>query len=361
VRTIAVTVATRGRRQPSPPAGTPPAAQRRAEFQAILARTEPLIADYLRTRLPRPLQTVYVFDRAEWIDANIANFKLLFAPIEQVYASLVGRMAMQGLAPVLGLANSMVISSQLGLLLGYLARRVLGQYDVALLGREPLISGKLYFVEENIAATERLLGIPAEQFRLWIGLHEATHAYEFEAHPWIAGYLNSRISEHMQAMTQDLQHLRVRLDAETAQDLVRRVTSRLTDRGHWLELFMSDEQQQLFRQLQALMCLLEGYSNHVMDHIGALLMPDYGVIKQRFEERRSRQGRLDRVWNKITGLEMKLEQYVLGETFVNAIVARRGIEFMNRAFESAEQLPDMAEVREPARWIARMERESRAP
>jgi len=86
----------------------------------------------------------------------------------------------------------------MGLLLGSLARRVLGQYDVALLGREPLLSGKLYFVEENIAATERLLGIPPEQFRLWIGLHEATHAYEFEAHPWLAEYLNSRIAEHMQ-------------------------------------------------------------------------------------------------------------------------------------------------------------------
>lgn len=354
VRAIAVAMATRGRRMP-----TADPALRRTEFQAYLARTEPLIATYLHTTLPQPLQTIYVFDRPQWLDANIANFKELFDPLERVYGTLLRRVAAQSVAPLVGLVNGLAVSTQMGVLLGYLARRVLGQYDVALLGREPVLSGKLYFVEENIAAMERVLGIPSEQFRLWICLHEATHAYEFEAHPWLPEYLNSRIAEHMQALTEEVQQLRVTLDPQAAQQLVRRVASRLGDRGHWLELFMSDQQQNLFRQLQALMCLLEGYSNHVMDHIGALLMPDYGIIKERFEARRSRQGRLDKVWNKITGLEMKLEQYVLGETFVNAVVAERGIEFMNRAFQSPTTLPDMAEIREPVRWIVRMDQAAR--
>ncbi|HEY8742707.1 MAG TPA: zinc-dependent metalloprotease [Chloroflexota bacterium] len=350
VRTVAVAVANRGRRLP-----TASAALRQAEFQGYIARTEPLIAEYLQTTLPQPLQTIYVFDRSQWIDANIRNFRELFEPLERVYGTLMRRVATQSLAPIAGMVNGVAVSAQMGLLLGSLARRVLGQYDVALLGREPLLSGKLYFVEENIAATERLLGIPPEQFRLWIGLHEATHAYEFEAHPWLAEYLNGRIAEHMQALTDEVQQLRVTLDADSAQQMVKRVASRLGDRGHWLELFMSDQQKDLFRQLQALMCLLEGYSNHVMDHIGALLMPDYGVVKERFEARRSKQTRLDKVWNKITGLEMKLEQYVLGETFVNAVVAARDIDFMNRAFTSPQTLPDMAEIREPARWIRRMD------
>lgn len=349
VRAVAVTVAARGHRVPTVSADV-----RRAEFQEHIARTEPLIAGYLRTSLPKPLQTIYVFDRSQWLDANIKNFRELFEPMERVYGTLLRRMAAQPVAPLVGIVNGLAVSTQMGFLLGYLARRVLGQYDVALLGREPLQSGKLYFVEENIAATERVLGIPAEQFRLWICLHEATHAYEFEAHPWLAEFLNSRISEHMQALTEEVQQLRVVLDPEAAQQVVRRVASRIGDRGHWLELFMSDQQKDLFRQLQALMCLLEGYSNHVMDHIGALLMPDYGVIKERFEERRSRQGRFDKLWNKITGLEMKLEQYVLGETFVNAVVAERGIDFMNQAFDSPATLPDMAEIREPRRWIDRI-------
>lgn len=350
VRAVAVAVATRGRHAPSVAI-----TQRQTEFQESIARTEPLIAAYLRTTLPRPLETIYVFDRPQWIDANIANFRLLFSPIEQAYASLLGRMSGQGLAPLMGMANSVVASAQLGLLLGYLARRVLGQYDIALLGREPMLSGKLYFVEENIAMTERVLGIPADQFRLWIALHETTHAYEFEAHPWIAEYLNTRIAEHMRVLTEEVQQIPMRLDPQSAQELIRRVVGSVTDRGHWLELFMSDSQKRLFRQLQALMCLLEGYSNHVMDHIGAQLMPNYDLIKERFEARRSRQGRLDRLWNKISGLEMKMEQYVLGETFVNAVVEQRGIGFMNRAFEMPEQLPDLLEIREPARWIARIE------
>jgi coenzyme F420 biosynthesis associated uncharacterized protein len=354
VRTVAVAVATRGRRLP-----TVDAEVRRVEFQRYIARAEPLIADYLRTTLPQPLQTIHVFDRAQWLDANIRNFRELFEPLERVYGTLLRRVASESLAPLAGMVNGVAVSAQMGLLLGSLARRVLGQYDVALLGREPLLAGKLYFVEENIAATERLLAIPSEQFRLWIGLHEATHAYEFEAHPWLAEYLNSRIAEHMQSLTDEVQHLRVTLDPDAAQQVVRRLASRLGDRGHWLELFMSDQQKELFRQLQALMCLLEGYSNHVMDHIGALLMPDYGLIKERFEARRSKQSRLDKVWNKITGLEMKLEQYILGETFVNAVVAARDIEFMNRAFTSPQTLPDMAEIRDPVRWIRRMDQQPR--
>ncbi|MGI8913821.1 MAG: zinc-dependent metalloprotease [Chloroflexota bacterium] len=350
VRTVAVAVATRGRRH-----ATVAAEVRRVEFQDYIARTEPLIAAYLHTTLSQPLQTIYVFDRAEWLDANIRNFRELFEPLERVYGTLLRRVATQSLAPLAGMVNGVAVSAQMGVLLGSLARRVLGQYDVALLGREPLLSGKLYFVEENIAATERLLGIPSEQFRLWIGLHEATHAYEFEAHPWLAEYLNGRIAEHMQALTEEVGQLRVSLDPESAQQMVKRVASRLGDRGHWLELFMSDQQKDLFRQLQALMCLLEGYSNHVMDHIGATLMPDYALIKERFEARRSKQTRLDKIWNKITGLEMKLEQYVLGETFVNAVVAERDVEFMNRAFVSPWTLPDMTEIREPGRWIRRMD------
>jgi len=131
------------------------AALRQAEFQGYIARTEPLIAGYLQTTLPQPLQTIYVFDRSEWIDTNIRNFRELFEPLERVYGTLMRRVATQSLAPIAGMVNGVAVSAQMGLLLGSLARRVLGQYDVALLGREPLLSGKLYFVEEAIFSSTK--------------------------------------------------------------------------------------------------------------------------------------------------------------------------------------------------------------
>jgi len=90
VRTVAAAVATRGKRHPT----TDPAL-RRAEFQDYIARTEPLIAAYLQTTLPQPLRTIYVFDRADWLDANIRNFRELFQLLERVYGTLLRRVATQ--------------------------------------------------------------------------------------------------------------------------------------------------------------------------------------------------------------------------------------------------------------------------
>jgi coenzyme F420 biosynthesis associated uncharacterized protein len=323
-----------------------------AQYRQWIVQVEPLIGDYLKESLPRPLETIYVFDRAQWIDANISNFRELFEPLEQVYDNLLGKGGART-GPLVGGINQMVLSSQVGLLLGYLSKRVLGQYDMSLLGREPVSSGKLYFVERNLRQTDRKLGIPPDQFRLWICLHEATHAFEFEAHPWLATHFNSQIRLHMESMTQQLRH--IRLDSGLLEDVTRRLMSGLSDRGHWLELLMSEEQRQIFRHLQALMSMLEGYSNHVMDHIGVTLMPDYTEIKRRFELRRQRKSPADQLFAKLTGLDLKMEQYTLGERFVNEIVAQRGIAFMNNVWIGIETIPDMAEIRDPAKWIARVD------
>lgn len=322
------------------------------QYRRWISDVEPQIAAYLHTTLPKPLETVFVFDRPQWIDANIANFRVLFAPLEEVYDDLIMRGSFRA-GPVFGGINQLVASSQIGLLLGYLAKRVLGQYDVALLGREPMTSGKLYFLEQNIKASEIKLSIPADQFRLWICLHEATHAFEFEAHPWLATYLNEQIAEHMHLVTQQLR--RIRLDASFLEETVHRVVRGITQGGHWVEMLMSDEQRRVFQRLQSTMSLLEGYSNHVMDRIGIQLMPDYEEIKRKFEQRRTKRSVTDQIWNKLTGLDLKIEQYSLGERFVNEVVAQRGIGFMNRIFDDPAHLPDMREIRHPQRWIERME------
>jgi len=321
-------------------------------YRRWISEVEPHIAGYLHTTLPTPLETVFVFDRPQWIDANIANFRVLFAPLEEVYDDVIVRGSLRA-GPVVGGINQLVASSQIGLLLGYLAKRVLGQYDMALLGREPMTSGKLYFLEQNVKGSEIKLSIPGDQFRLWICLHEATHAFEFEAHPWLATYLNEHIAEHMNLVTQQLR--RIRLDASFLEETVHRVVRSVTQGGHWLELLMSDDQRRVFQRLQSTMSLLEGYSNHVMDHIGIQLMPDYEDIKRKFEQRRSKRSVTDQIWSKLTGLDLKIEQYSLGERFVNEIVAQRGIDFMNRVFDDPAQLPDMREIRQPQRWIERLD------
>ncbi|MCL4540999.1 MAG: zinc-dependent metalloprotease [Chloroflexi bacterium] len=350
------TVARRVAQQPSAVAIDLHPATVHSNYAVLVAQAQPLITDYTHTELPQNLTEIIALSRQQWLDTNIASFIELFAPLEDAYRQVAQRFSEQSITPLMSMLGGWLLSSQLGLLLGYLARRVLGQYDFALLGREPVTTGKLYFIDENIAFVERRLGVPPDQFRLWIALHEATHAFEFEAHPWLASYLNERVKEHMHLLVQQVERMPLVPDVDGMIRMVQRAIQHLSTGSHLVELFLDDRQQQLFRRLQGIMSLLEGYSNHVMDAIGIQLLPDYLLIKQRFEARQLHRSRLDRLWLRLSGLDMKMEQYILGEAFVTRVVQQRGMDFLNRAFTAPEYLPDVEEIREPERWISRIER-----
>src|SRR5207253_7138546 len=132
-----------------------------------------------------------------------------------------------------GDVNQLVLSGQMGILLGYLSRRVLGQYDLALLGREPVTTGRLYFVEPNIAQLERKLGLEARDFRLWIALHETTHAYEFEAHGWVREHMNGLLQRYFATLGDDINNLRT--DARGVLSFVRRVGQNVGKGGYAVE------------------------------------------------------------------------------------------------------------------------------
>jgi coenzyme F420 biosynthesis associated uncharacterized protein len=321
-----------------------------ARYRAMVRESEARIGAYLRQQLPLSLDRVEVFDRAQWIDANIAGFQLLFEPLESMNRNAL-REATIG-AHLFGELNQTILSGQLGLLMGYLARRVLGQYDTALLGREPVTTGRLYFVEPNIAQTQVKLGLDGQEFRTWIALHETTHAFEFEAHPWLRDYMNGLLRQYFDTVGQDLG--RFALAPSGLVGLAQRAIQNASRTRSALELLMTEEQQQIFQKLQALMCLLEGYSNHVMDVVGSSILPTYPFMKRRFEARRQNRSMAEQIFARITGLDLKLEQYVLGEKFVNRLVGEIGIDRFNRVWDGPPTLPLLSEIYEPERWQQRV-------
>jgi coenzyme F420 biosynthesis associated uncharacterized protein len=243
------------------------------------------------------------------------------------------------------LLNRTLSNQQLGFLLAFLARKVLGQYDVSLLVAAPGPRGRLYFVEQNISGTARGLGVPLADFRTFIALHEATHAFEFEAYPWLRTYFAESVQRQ------------VELFAGDAGQLAGRLRRSLASRGgHWLERMMSPEQLASFRSTQALMSLLEGYSNHVMNAAGARLLPNFDELHERFERRAERRGPLERTIMRLTGLDLKLEQYAMGERFVEAVIADRGRSYLNQVWNGPAWLPTLDEIRTPAAWIGRIDR-----
>lgn len=314
-----------------------------AFYRAELLRIEPVVGEAIGAELPRALETPAVIDRFEWIDLNLAAFEQLFERVERIVTEATTGIDTPGRA-VARILNRSLGNQQLGFLMAFLARKVLGQYDVSLLAASSSVRGRLNFVEPNISATATALGVPLGEFRTFIALHEATHAFEFEAYPWLRDYFANSIGEAIELMAADSGGLGERLRAAM------RGRS-----GHWLERMMTPTQLHSFRRTQALMSLLEGYSNHVMNDAGERLLPGFARLHERFERRNEARGAMERAILRITGLDLKMEQYAAGERFVAAILAARDRAFLNRVWEGPATLPDLAEIRHPQRWIDRIE------
>jgi coenzyme F420 biosynthesis associated uncharacterized protein len=330
-------------------AGLSPAERAEADafYRAELLRIEPIVAEAIGAELPRALETPAVVDRFEWIDLNLATFEQLFGRVERIINEATTGADTPGRA-LARMLNRSFGNQQIGLLMAFLARKVLGQYDVSLLAAAPAARGRLNFVEPNIKASAAAFGVPLGQFRTFIALHEATHAFEFEAYPWLREHFAASVGEAIEQMATDTGGLGQRL----------RGALRGRD-GHWLERMMTPAQLGTFRRTQALMSLLEGYSNHVMNDAGERLLPGFAKLHERFERRNEARGAVERAIMRLTGLDLKMEQYAAGERFVTAVLAARDRAFLNRVWEGPATLPDLAEIRHPQRWVDRIE--GRAP
>ena len=317
-------------------------------YQAAMDRIVPALSAALGTPLPGVVERSSVVDRAGWIAANTAAFASLIGRLE---ADLLDQVAPVGgglAKATMALANRWVTTRQLGILLGFMGQRVLGQYDLALLSAEST-PGRLLFVEENIRQTATSLNLPLGPFRTWIALHETTHAFEFEAHPWLRPYLALRLERQMSLFGSDIQGM----GREALRGLGRALRGE-SDGGHWMERLMGEEQRRLFRETQAVMSLLEGFSDYVMDEVGKDLVPDVERISARFHERRNRRTTFERAMLRLTGMDLKMEQYKKGEAFVRAIAEARGRESLGRLWDGPESLPRDGEIEAPDRWMARV-------
>jgi coenzyme F420 biosynthesis associated uncharacterized protein len=331
--------------------GTLDAAELRATepaYAAAMARIVPALTEALGSQLPGVVERSGVVDRAGWVRANTGSFASLMSKLETDLLDQVmppgGGLAKATMA----LANRWVTTRQLGFLLGFMGTRVLGQYDLALLSAEAA-PGRLLFVEENIRATATALGVPIGPFRTWIALHETTHAFEFEAHPWLRPYLAERLERQLTLFGRDARGL----GREAMRGLGRSIRGEAGGE-HWIERMMGPEQKVLFKEMQAVMSLLEGFSDYVMDDVGRDLVPGVAQISARFHDRRTRRTPFERAMLRLTGMDLKLEQYKKGEQFVRAIADRRGPTALARLWEGPETLPRDGEIDQPERWISRV-------
>ena len=321
-------------------------ASRQVQYDEMVARSQPLIDEYLNVKLPETLSRVKAVDRREWIEANLTSFEHLFKPIEELYRTAARN---AGRNPTVTGLNRAFVGAQVGAMVGVLARKVLGQYDLSLLSPKA-DPGMLYFVEPNINLVQTQLDVDDYDFRLWITLHETTHAYEFEAYPWVRDHFNNLVQRYFNDMGRQLDSLK---------DGIVNFISRIFkdgkgDNSHWIESLLTPSQRQVFNELQALMSLVEGYSNHIMNAVGRDILPNFDAIEARMHERKGNRSLFDELFNRITGMNLKMQQYEQGEKFVNALAEHGGKELAARVWEGPHMLPTIEEIRNPELWIKRV-------
>jgi coenzyme F420 biosynthesis associated uncharacterized protein len=248
----------------------------------------------------------------------------------------------------MAIANRMVTTRQIGYLLSFLGQRVLGQYDLALISAEAT-PGRLLFVEENIRRTASILDVPLNPFRTWIALHETTHAFEFEAHPWLRPYLAARLERQLGSMSVGASALN-----REALGRLGRALRGAASGENWMEGLMTPDQRREFREIQAVMSLLEGFGDYMMDEVGRDLVPYVELISARFHARRDQRTGFERAMMRLTGMDLKMEQYRKGEEFVAAIARARGPSALHALWVGPESLPTPEEIDQPSRWLARV-------
>ncbi|MEU1624319.1 zinc-dependent metalloprotease [Streptomyces sp. NPDC020096] len=310
---------------------------------------------------------VLVVDRAGWVKANVAGFREILKPLLNKMQARRG--ALPGGA-VLGAVGGKVTGVEVGALLSFLASRVLGQYETfAPATRElpagPAVpepgeprSGRLLLVAPNIVHVERELDVDPHDFRLWVCLHEETHRTQFTAVPWLRDHIESEIQEFLAQTEVDPATLLERV-REAAQSFVgARPEGESDSAGRSLvEIVQTPAQREILARLTAVMSLLEGHADYVMDGVGPDVVPSVAEIREKFQKRRATgAGRLDQALRKLLGLDAKLRQYRDGERFVRSVVDEVGMDGFNRIWTSPNTLPTKTEIAKPADWIARVHR-----
>ena len=292
--------------------------------------------------------------REEWAEANVEALAELLAPVGE---RLEQRLVSAGpLAGPLRVAAQATLAAEVGLVVGFLATRVLGQYDLSLLGHER--APRLLFVSANIAGAAREMDVDGESFLAWIALHEVTHAFQFAGMPWLRGHLGGLLEDYLETVD-------VRIRRGSAGGLPSMPDpARLVDafrEGGLAALVQTHEQRAIMDRVQAAMAVVEGYSEHVMDALGVDVVPDYPGLREAMERRRRSRSAPERILFRLLGLDMKMRQYELGRRFCAAVVEQAGMEALNQVWSAPEALPTLSELEAPAAWLARVERERALP
>jgi coenzyme F420 biosynthesis associated uncharacterized protein len=322
-----------------------------ADLRRYAEQAQGHVRDYTGLVADTDGASVAVIDRPTWIKANASGLRTVLEPVIEKLAAKRG-----DTSAAMNAVGSKVTGVQTGSLLAFLSAKVLGQYELfppygEEIGTRP---GRLLLVAPNIVAAEQEMQVDPRDFRLWVCLHEETHRVQFGAVPWLRGHVMSQLHAYVDETDVDPAAMmqRLRAIAGAAYDAIR--GSGPEEGGSLVEIVQTPGQKVILDRITALMSLLEGHADFVMDGVGPQVIPSVEDIREKFQRRRREVTRPEQVIRRLLGIEAKLRQYRDGERFVRGVVELSDMKAFNAVWESPETLPTREELADPAGWLRRV-------
>lgn len=315
----------------------------RPRLVEVAAQSETLVAAYTDLRAPAPLPEPELLARPDWVRANLRSMRPMLEPLAERLGEGLGPAT-----PVVRALGDALLAVELGVVVGYLSRRVLGQYELVIL--DPDAPPRLLFVGPNLDEAAASFGADEDELLTWVALHEVTHALQFAGVPWLREHLAGLLRELLGSLDVSIDAGRL-LRLPSREDLRSLVDA--VAQGGLVELVTTPAQRETLDRLQATMAVLEGHAEHVMDAVGADLLPSLPRLRAAMDRRRASANGPARLLQRLLGLELKLRQYELGKAFCDAVVERGGVEALNRVWDGPGVMPTLAELEDPATWAER--------
>jgi coenzyme F420 biosynthesis associated uncharacterized protein len=319
------------------------------DFDEATAEAEELVAQTTGLRSLSGPARARVTDRAGWVHANVNSFQRLLRPITDKLGDRIGNSVTSGVTRKIG-------GLEVGMLLGWMSGRVLGQYDMLVIDdpgdAPPDDQDVVYYVGPNVLALEKRFAFPPKEFRLWLALHEVTHRAQFTGVPWLREHYLGLVHQTLDSVEPDPKRF---LDAfaKVADDL--RSGRKPLEDGGIATLLASPQQRAVIDQIGGLMSLLEGHGDITMDRAGAGRVPSAPRFARVLRDRRANASPVAKVLQRLIGLEAKINQYAQGERFIEEVERLGGgPAALEPVWRGASWLPTIAEIREPEEWLSRV-------
>jgi coenzyme F420 biosynthesis associated uncharacterized protein len=316
------------------------------DLAPLATESEARVVAYTGLQPAHPLPSPEGISRREWVGSNIDSMRALIDPVLLRAGKNLGP-----LRPAVQIGVGLVLSTEVGVVLGYLAQRVLGQYELVLLdeaveNRPP----RLLFVLPNLGQAVRSFGADEREFMTWVTLHEVTHAVQFAGVPWLHAHVAGLVKQLLSSAEVRIEAPR-KLRVPTREEFTETISA--LRRGDLISIVTNGAERATLDRVQAVMAVIEGHAEHVMDAVAPDLVPSLPRLRAGIDRRRRSQSGLSRLLGRLLGMDLKLRQYEQGKQFCDAIVAEAGVEALHHVFSGPEALPTLAELSDPQAWLER--------